>query len=140
MKFRDQSGFRLALLNRKLSCVTVGAFYPNKPHLISEAYIARTKKRIVSNRYFISSVSIDHLHPFAAETCGVLAFMITMDCVLTKFPSPFVKFHLKMGLDYQIVIENMWNKSLIITWNKHIHQLLKDTKLIQNRWNIQLCP
>ena len=83
----------------KLVCVTNRSFFPEKSHLISAAWLALVDQVIIAKGDFISSVSKEYTHPFAAEICRVLAIIIVINYILTKYPTTLSTLYLKIGSD-----------------------------------------
>ena len=63
--------------------------------------------KVISFGYFISSVPIDHSYPFAAEICGILDVMITVDYNLIKHPNSSTSMTITVRSDFQSAIYNL---------------------------------
>ena len=64
---------------------------------------------------FITSVPIEYSHPYTIELCGVISFMVFIDYLLSKYLAPAKDKCIEVGLDCQSVIDNISNKSPIIS-------------------------
>jgi len=54
---------------------------------------------IVAKGDFISSILLEYAYPFAAEIYGVLATMVMVNYLLTKYPNSAAKIRMKIGSD-----------------------------------------
>ena len=66
--------------------------------------------------------------------------MVFADHLLMKYPSLSTETHIKIGSHCQSVVDNLENTSHIVSWNKHLYQVLRETKVICRRWNVSTGP
>ena len=120
------------LISSKLVCVTDGSFYSDKLDLISAAWVALVNEGVVAEGDFISSVLIEYAHPFAVKICGALTIIIIIDYVLIRFPNIILEMDITISLDCQSALDNLWNILLIVISAKHLHQIVREIKIIQS--------
>ena len=128
------------LYKGKLVCITDISFFLEKLHLISAAWVALVDQVIVAKGDFISSVLIEYAYPFTAEIYRVLAIIIVINHMLIKYPNILSTLYLTIRLDYQLVLDNLWNSLSIITWTRYLYQLIREIKRIQYNWSLKLRP
>jgi len=102
-------------LGVKLVCVTNRLLYPDKPDLISTAWVALVNEEVVAEGDFILLVPIEYTYPFIVEICRSLIIMIIIDYVLIRFPNTILEIDITIGLDCQSALDNLWNILLIVT-------------------------
>ena len=80
----------------------------------------------------------EYCYPYAAKLCGALSVMNGIDFILSCFPYPSKAFDLKIRSDYQSVLHSLWNTSLVIILNAHLHQVVREIGLIREKWSVNI--
>ena len=107
------------------------SFFPEQLSLISAVWYTSVDSRIVARGDFISLVSEEYHHPYAAELCGALSIWKGIDHILSRYPHLSMAFAIKIGSNYQSVIYSLWNTSLVITLNTYLHQIVREISIIR---------
>ena len=133
----DPSNFMHTLLSNQAVFIIDGSFFPHKSHLISAAWVLHHSS-ILCYADFLFSVAIEFRHPFAAEFCGALSIFIFLDNFLSKYLTILNPFLITVGSDCSSVLDRLWDTSLITNSSTHLHQILREIKLICRRWSISI--
>ena len=76
---------------------------------------------IIAKKDFITIVIEDYRHPYIVELYRVLVVFVKLDYILIKYPYITSAKKIKIGSDYQAVINNLGNTSSIIALMKHLY-------------------
>ena len=49
-----------------------------------------------------------------------------------RFPNTISEIDISISSDCQSTLDNLWNTSLMVTWAKHLHQIIREIKIIQS--------
>ena len=79
----------------------------------------------------MSTVVIAFHHSAAAESCGVLAIYFTLDKILQMIQSLPTTLLIRIGIDYQVVIDLLWIENPIIPFSTPLHQIWCEINLIR---------
>ena len=94
------------MIHNNPTFIVNGLYYPDCPDLISAVWIMiDERKNPVATGDFISTVSLEYSNVFAAELRGTLSILAAIDDVLSKYPSLLSVIIIKIGTDYQLVID-----------------------------------
>ena len=97
------------------------SFYPSNSRYISAAWFMSESEEVIARGDFITMVAEEFRYSYAAEICRVLAYLKTINNILTKYSNVSRRLRLVMGSDYQAVINNLWNINPITLMSKHLH-------------------
>ena len=94
------------------------------------AWFASEEEVIVAKSDFITIVAEEYRYPCVAKICGIMAYLKMIDNILFKYPNILRKIKLGVGSDCQAVIDNLWNNNPITSISKHLHQFIREIKLV----------
>ena len=123
-----------------MQCIVDKSFYSSNSRYILAAQFASESEEVIVRGDFITIVAEEFRHPYAAEICRVLAYLKTIDNILTKYPNVLRRLKLAMKSNYQAVINNLQNTNPITLMSKHLYQIIREIKLIVRQQSLDLVP
>ena len=90
----------MVLHRRTLKYIVDSSFYPSKSRYILEAQFASEEEEIIVNEDFITTVTEEYRHPYVAEICSVLSYLVIINNILFKYLNILKKVEIVVGSDY----------------------------------------
>ena len=119
------------LFENKLKFVVDRLFYLEKSYLILAAWIAVNRKERVTKGEFILSVHESCRYPYAAETAGILSFLVAVDYLLLTHSYPSQSIEIETRLDCMSALRILWKSKIIFSTSQHLHQVAREIYLLK---------
>ena len=88
---------------------------------------------MIAKGNFITIVAEEYCHPYLAELCRVLSFLVSIDYILSKYSHVSSTKTFGISSNYQAVFNNLGRVKNIISLTTYLHQIVREITLIREK-------